>query len=139
MGAEGECIEQSQAAGRAGAEQVEGKRRVTEAEAWQAQAVWGSGPWTRVWLLVLITWEPLGAAQSEEMVPETCLSSDTDFKFRGSHTTKVESFAGMTQNSLKAMKLIAHYRDRHRLTSARRGWAGDGEQRTRVMFPGLSV
>lgn len=42
-GAEGECVKQSQAAGRAGAEQVEGKRRVTEAEAWQAQAVWGSG------------------------------------------------------------------------------------------------
>lgn len=43
---------------------------MTEAETRQAQAVWGSGATdSRVWLLGPSAWEPLGAAQSEEMVP----------------------------------------------------------------------
>lgn len=90
---------------------MEGKRHVTEAETWQAQAVWGSGATDKSLAVGPSHVGATGAAQSEEMVPETCLSSDADFKFRGSHTTKVEPFARMTQNSLKAMKLIVHYRD----------------------------
>ena len=90
---------------------MEGKRHVTEAETWQAQAVWGSGATDKSLAVGPSHVGATGAAQPEEMVPETCLSSDADFKFRGSHTTKVEPFARMTQNSLKAMKLIVHYRD----------------------------
>ena len=110
-GAEGECVEQSQAAAGLERNRWKGSAARWRRRRGRPRPCGARGPRARVWLLVLITWEPLGAAQSEEVVPETCLSSDTDFKFRGSHTTKVESFAGMTQDSLKAMKLIAHYRD----------------------------
>lgn len=77
-----ECVEQSQAAG---AGQVEGKHRRTEAETRQAQAVWGSlGVMDKSLAVGPSHGEPLGAAQSGRNGPPRPVSlPHADFKFRG--------------------------------------------------------
>lgn len=78
--------------------------------------------------MVLITWDPRGAAQSEETVPEAGLTAKPAVSPEVPVPPKVEPFAGMTQNSLRAVKFMVHFRDGCRLTSAGRGLAGGGEQ-----------
>ena len=130
-------VDLSQAAGRAERGRWKGRAAWRRRRRGRVRPCGARWPRTRVWLSVLITREPLGAAQSEETVPETGLAAKPAASPGVPVPPKVEPSAGMTQNSLRAVKFMVHFRDGCRPTSAGRGRQAVGSREAGDAEPGL--